>query len=185
MTPTRFSLLALLGAACNASPTAPTAQPAPMPPAVEPKVVAKSRPGIHELRDEGRLQLGLTSAKGGLSAADRAAAELMGGKQSAQVIEAGQSLFALVQSSCVDSCASEISLSCTIEGQGTELHVHTLLRYELPATKDEACPDICHRELTTCETPKLEAGSYTVKFAGGSLEQKVPGALNVSVLEGN
>jgi hypothetical protein len=140
---------------------------------------------VHEERNTGLLQLSIAIPKAGLSIAAQAAEALMAGDKPAAdaTVQAGQALYVHVETCCVDSCDNNARATCTVERTGNELRVSSLLRYESPDKSSLACPDVSDHPWAICQTPKLDAATYTLHFAGQSLSFSVPGRLNETILD--
>jgi len=175
-------------------------QPAALPqaPATAPAVAADSvskqvspsedpgqRVGVHEVRSTGLLQLSIAPPKAGLSVAAQTAEALMAGDKPAvdAIVQAGQALYVHVETCCVDSCDRNARATCTVERTGNELRVSSLLQYESPDKTSLACPDVSDHPWAICQIPTLDAGAYTLHFAGQSLSFRVPGTLNKTILD--
>jgi len=141
------------------------------------------KPGLEEYRDQGFLQLGLGTAKVGLSPEMQTLAGVMApAREQAVEVRAGQALHVTVEwQGCFSRCDTEVQASCSVEQAGPVLRVSSLFS-RITAGPDVPCTEACQRQVAVCKTPKLKAGSYTVAFGEQSLSVRVPGPLDRTIL---
>jgi hypothetical protein len=71
-----------------------------------------------------------------------------------------------------EACDGAPSLQCSVDVEGQDLVVHT--KYWATHKDDSHCTENCREVIAGCETPPLEAGSYTVKYAGKTYPLRIP-----------
>ncbi len=74
---------------------------------------------------------------------------------------------------CASGCASGIETECTATASGNTIEVTGSASYDVPSGTVD-CPAVCVFVQASCETGPLAAGSYTVSYAGGSVDFDVP-----------
>lgn len=79
---------------------------------------------------------------------------------------------------CVDGRAQGAELGCTVLTGEETLQVHTWLRYAVAGAAEKGCTPTA----TTCSSEPLDAGSYTLVYAGDTVAVEVPGTLPATCL---
>ena len=103
-----------------------------------------------------------------------------------QKLRAGASVVvgAYAPPACVNElCDTGPTLQCWVEQAGDILTVHS--RYRARHKPDSQCTENCREVTAGCETPKLAAGTYTLKHGDKSIALKIPSVLRSSCLPGD
>jgi hypothetical protein len=80
-----------------------------------------------------------------------------------------------------EACDGAPSLQCSVDLEGQDLVVHT--KYWATHKDDSHCTENCREVVAGCETPYLEAGTYTVKYAGKTYPLRIPSTPKVPCLD--
>jgi len=94
-----------------------------------------------------------------------------------EYLRAGASvIFGAFPSWCVnEACDDRPSMQCWIEMQGKTIVVNT--RFFGDHKDGSTCTETCRPVTAGCETPPLEAGTYTIQQGEQSWQLKIPGVL--------
>lgn len=83
---------------------------------------------------------------------------------------------------CTNNCERNESVSCSVERQGSELVAK--LDADFERTTKGPCNDHSTCRAVVCDVPALEAGNYTLRFAGNPLAFTVPGNVQPNCVNG-
>jgi hypothetical protein len=91
-------------------------------------------------------------------------------------------VFGAFAATCIsDGCDDLASLQCWVDREGSTLVVHS--RYSGYHKDGSRCGQPCRKVDAGCETPPLEAGTYTVKHGSKTTQLKIPGAVKSACLK--
>lgn len=78
---------------------------------------------------------------------------------------------------CVNpACDDMASMQCWVDREGSTLQVHS--KYYGYHKEGSSCSEGCLEIVAGCDTPELEAGTYTVQYSKHSYELQIPSSLN-------
>ena len=94
-------------------------------------------------------------------------------------------VFHVVLEECASACLEDEESECSVERDGNTLRLTASASYK--ESKGGNCIQVCHAIEAECTSEPLEAGTYTVTYAGGEATLEVPseGLVQVGDTEGS
>jgi hypothetical protein len=77
----------------------------------------------------------------------------------------------------VGGCTRNIEASCSVKVQGDEIRIHAHGSYVDTSDPNKLCPAVVYEVLARCHIPKLQEGSYTIRYGDAdSVALTIPSA---------